>query len=137
MSRKTIPNPGRLLVVDDNKVNRLLLGRDLEQQGHTVCFAENGRQALEMMRSQPFDIILLDIQMPEMDGLEATRQICTRWPGGDRPRIIAMTANAMQGDREQCLEAGMDDYLSKPIRVKELVTALVRSASIIEVDLED
>ena len=137
MSRKTTPNPGRLLVVDDNKVNRLLLGRNLELQGHTVCFAENGRQALEMMRSQPFDIILLDIQMPEMDGLEAIRQICTRWPSGDRPGIIAMTANAMQGDREQCLEAGMDDYLSKPIRVEELVAALVRSASIIEVDLED
>jgi len=137
MSRKTTPNPGRLLVVDDNKVNRLLLGRNLELQGHTVCFAENGRQALEMVRSQPFDIILLDIQMPEMDGLEAIRQICTRWPSGDRPRIIAMTANAMQGDREQCLEAGMDDYLSKPIRVEELVAALVRSASIIEVDLED
>jgi CheY-like chemotaxis protein len=69
----------------------------------------------------------MDVQMPEMDGLEATREICHRLPGGERPRIVAMTANAMQGDREICLEAGMDDYVSKPIHVEELVAALNRS----------
>jgi CheY-like chemotaxis protein len=69
----------------------------------------------------------MDVQMPEMDGLEATRQICTRWPREQRPRIIAMTANAMQGDREMCLAAGMDDYISKPIHMNELVAALRRT----------
>ncbi len=73
---------------------------------------------------QKYDVVLMDVQMPEMDGLEASRQICARWSRGERPHIVAMTANAMQGDRERCLEAGMDDYVSKPIRVSELVTAL-------------
>jgi CheY-like chemotaxis protein len=69
----------------------------------------------------------MDVQMPELDGLDATRQICQRWPREERPWIVAMTANAMQGDREKCLAAGMDDYISKPIRVQELVGALSRS----------
>jgi CheY-like chemotaxis protein len=70
-------------------------------------------------------VVLMDVMMPEMDGLEATRQICARWPRGQRPTIIAMTANAMQGDREICFEAGMDGYVSKPIRTDELVKALL------------
>jgi CheY-like chemotaxis protein len=86
--------------------------------------AANGIEAIQAVERQPYDVILMDVQMPEMDGLEATRRICERWPSGERPRIIAMTANAMQGDREMCLEAGMDDYLAKPIRVEELVAAL-------------
>ena len=113
-----------LLVVDDNKVNRLLLTRSLELQGHGVESAENGRVALEMLRRGGFDLVLLDMEMPEMDGLEATRRITARWKPKDRPRIVAMTANAMQGDREECLAAGMDDYLTKPIRVERLVEAL-------------
>ena len=114
----------RMLVVDDNKVNRLLLTRSLELQGHSIASAENGRVALEMLRREPFDLLLLDMEMPEMDGLEAARQITGRWKPAERPRIIAMTANAMQGDREMCIAAGMDDYLTKPIRVERLVEAL-------------
>ena len=114
----------RLLVVDDNKVNRLLLTRSLELQGHSVASAENGRVALEMLQREGFDLVLLDMEMPEMDGLEAARRICARWNTRERPRIVAMTANAMQGDRDMCLAAGMDDYLTKPIRVERLVEAL-------------
>jgi CheY-like chemotaxis protein len=78
---------------------------------------------------QAFDLVLMDVQMPEMDGLEATRRIVARWPAGQRPRIVAMTANALQGDRQQCLDAGMDDYLTKPIRVPQLVAALAATAA--------
>ena len=114
----------RLLVVDDNKVNRLLLARNLELMGHKVTTVENGRVALQTLKREPYDLMLLDIEMPEMDGLDAARQICTRWGAHERPRIVAMTANAMQGDRDMCLAAGMDDYLTKPIRVERLVEAL-------------
>jgi CheY-like chemotaxis protein len=89
--------------------------------------AGNGMEAIQALQRQPYDVILMDVQMPEMDGLEASRQICNRWQLGERPRIIAMTANAMAGDREMCLEAGMDDYISKPIRVPELVAAIQKS----------
>jgi CheY-like chemotaxis protein len=75
-------------------------------------------------------VVLMDVQMPEMDGLEASREIVRRWPDGARPRIVAMTANAMQGDREECLAAGMDDYVTKPIRVDALVEALLRAATL-------
>ena len=83
----------------------------------------NGREAVEAVTRVGYDLVLMDVQMPEMDGLEATRRIVTVWPN-ERPRIIAMTANAMQGDREMCVAAGMDDYLTKPIRVEALVEAL-------------
>jgi CheY-like chemotaxis protein len=76
------------------------------------------------VQRQTYDVVLMDVQMPEMDGLEASRQICARWGRAARPRIVAMTANAMAGDREMCLAAGMDDYLTKPIRVERLVEAL-------------
>jgi len=79
------------------------------------------------VQRQTYDVVLMDVQMPELDGLDATRRICTLLAPQDRPRIIAMTANAMQGDREACLEAGMDDYVSKPINANELVRALTES----------
>ena len=81
------------------------------------------------MERQTYDVVLMDVQMPEMDGLEASRRIIEKWPESGRPRIVAMTANAMQGDREMCLAAGMDDYLTKPIRVDRLVEALTRVAA--------
>jgi CheY-like chemotaxis protein len=119
--------PLRILLAEDNAVNQKLALRLLSQMGYRADVAANGLEVIQAVERQTYDVVLMDVQMPEMDGLEATREICARWPGGKRPRIIAMTANAMQGDREQCLEAGMDDYLPKPIRVDELVMALSRS----------
>jgi CheY-like chemotaxis protein/HPt (histidine-containing phosphotransfer) domain-containing protein len=89
--------------------------------------AANGLEVLAALARQDYDVILMDVQMPELDGLETTRRICQDWPPQQRPHIIAMTANAMQGDRELCLAAGMDDYISKPIRTEELIRALERS----------
>ena len=91
--------------------------------------ANNGLEVIQALEQKPYDLVLLDVQMPEMDGLETTRAICQRWPEEKRPRIIAMTGNALLGDRERCLEAGMDDYISKPIRVGELQAALERWAA--------
>ena len=84
----------------------------------------NGLEALEALERQRYDVVLMDVQMPELDGLEATRRIRERWAAGERPRIIAMTANAMQDDREACLAAGMDDYVAKPISPDALAEAL-------------
>jgi class 3 adenylate cyclase len=114
MSRKITPRPGRLLVVDDNKVNRLLLGRGLEQQGHSVAFAENGLQALEMVHSQAFDIILLDIQMPEMDGYQVLEQITDDLNLRDIP-VIMTTAMEELDSVVKCIELGAEDYLTKPV----------------------
>ncbi len=119
--------PLRILLAEDYVVNQKVALRLLAQMGYRADLAANGLEAIQALERQLYDVILMDVQMPEMDGLEATRQICTRWPKGERPRIIAMTANAMQGDREMCLAAGMDDYVSKPIRVEELVKALTCS----------
>ena len=94
--------------------------------GYRADVASNGIEAIECVERQPYDVVLMDVQMPEMDGLEATRTIAQRWPATQRPRIVAMTANAMQGDREECLAAGMDDYVTKPIRVDALVAALMQ-----------
>jgi signal transduction histidine kinase/DNA-binding response OmpR family regulator len=121
-------HPLRILLAEDNVVNQKLALRLLEQMGYRADVAANGLEAVAAVERQRYDVVLMDVQMPEMDGLEASREIIRRWPEGRRPRIVAMTANAMQGDRELCLAAGMDDYVSKPIRVEELIAALDRSA---------
>src|SRR6516165_10623152 len=115
----------RILLAEDNAVNQKLALRLLQQMGYRADLASNGIEAIECVARQTYDVVLMDVQMPEMDGIEASRRITARWPTGQRPRIVAMTANAMQGDREMCLAAGMDDYLSKPIRLDELVEALM------------
>lgn len=109
--------------------SRVLARRLLKQMGYEADVAANGLEALEAVARQPYDVVLMDVQMPGMDGLEATRQLRLRQGVLPGPRIVAMTANAMQGDREICLAAGMDDYLSKPIRVEELSIALEWSAA--------
>ena len=116
-------HPLRILLAEDNLVNQKLALRLLLQMGYRADLACNGVEALEALERERYDLVLMDVQMPEMDGLEAAREINLRW-GEQRPRIVAMTANAMQGDREACLAAGMDDYVTKPIRVESLVEAL-------------
>jgi two-component system sensor histidine kinase/response regulator len=112
--------PLRILLVEDNVVNQKVASRFLENMGYRCDLAANGREAIEALERQPYDVVLMDIQMPEMDGYEAAREICLRYPRAIRPRMIALTANAMDGDREKCLEAGMDDYLSKPLRASDM-----------------
>jgi signal transduction histidine kinase/CheY-like chemotaxis protein len=120
-------SPLRVLLAEDNTVNQKLALRVLAQLGYRADVAGNGLEVIAALERQPYDVVLMDVQMPELDGLEATRRIRAHWGPPAGPRIIAMTANAMQGDREACLAAGMDDYVSKPIRVHDLLAALQRS----------
>ncbi len=117
-------HPLRILLAEDNVVNQKLALRLLQLLGYRADLAANGAEAIGSVERQTYDVVLMDVQMPEMDGLEASRRITAQWAAAQRPRIVAMTANAMQGDREMCLAAGMDDYLTKPIRVDQLVEAL-------------
>ena len=125
--------PLRILVVEDNAVNQQLALLLLQKVGYRADVAANGVEALEALQRQPYDIVLMDVEMPEMDGLEATRQIRRMSHVEPRPRIIAVTAKALQGERELCLQAGMDDYLTKPIRLHELIEALRRDEGPTEV----
>jgi CheY-like chemotaxis protein len=120
-------HPLRILLAEDNVVNQKLALRLLAQMGYRADVAANGLEAIDAIERQTYDVVLMDVQMPELDGFEASREINRRWPGEHRPRLVAMTANVMQGDRELCAAAGMDDYVAKPIRVEELVGALERS----------
>jgi CheY-like chemotaxis protein len=117
--------PLRVLLAEDSLLNQKLALAVLRKHGHEVVVANHGREALATLESQDFDLILMDVQMPEMDGLEATRTIRTRERRtGDHIPIIAMTAHALKGDRERCLEAGMDEYVAKPIHAEELFRAI-------------
>ena len=120
-------HPLRILLAEDNAVNQTLALRLLEKLGYRADVAGNGIEALEALERQPYDLLLSDVQMPEMDGVEATRRILERWGPDERPWIVAMTAEAMQGDRERFLAAGMNDYVVKPIRIEELVAAIERA----------
>src|SRR5918996_140101 len=120
--------PLRILVVEDNAVNQQLALLLLKKLSYRADVAANGVEALEALERQPYDLVLMDVEMPEMDGLEATRRIHQRWPRERRPHIVAVTANAMEGERELCLQAGMDDYITKPIRVEALTAAVGKAA---------
>jgi two-component system, sensor histidine kinase and response regulator len=118
-----------ILLAEDNPVNQMLAVKVLEKMGHTISVAGNGLQALDLLEKGHFQVILMDVQMPEMDGFETTRVIREKekLTGGHIP-IVAMTAHAMTGDRERCLAAGMDDYISKPINRNELLECLEKLA---------
>ena len=124
----------RLLVAEDNTVNRRLALALLGKLGYRADVVENGREALDALERQPYDVVLMDVQMPELDGLEATRRIRAQFAPGEGPTIIATTANAMEADREECFAAGMDDHLSKPIRVDELSRVLARCRPLTDAD---
>jgi PAS domain S-box-containing protein len=119
--------PLRILLAEDNTVNQKLALHLLKRMGYRADLAANGLEVLQALQRQDYDVILMDVQMPDMDGLQATRAIHERWEASHHPCIVAMTANAMQGDREECLAAGMDDYLTKPIQVQALQEALERA----------
>jgi CheY-like chemotaxis protein len=120
----------RLLLAEDNSVNQKLAVAILEKQGHSVAVASNGVEALRAIGSESFDLVLMDVQMPVMDGIECTRAIRAAESGtGRHLPILAMTAHALNTDRERCLAAGMDLYISKPIRVRELVDAIDHCAA--------
>ena len=118
-------SPLRVLLAEDSVVNQKLAVALLERRGHTVTVVDNGKKALEAVIASPFDVVLMDVEMPGMDGLKTAEAIRTeeKQTGKHLP-IVAMTAHAMKGDRERCLEAGMDDYVAKPIHSKELFATL-------------
>jgi signal transduction histidine kinase len=122
------PATTRVLVAEDNEINQRVIDLMLRRFGFIPVLVHNGREAVEAVLAEPYDLVFMDIQMPEMDGVEATRRIRTECPKERQPRIIALTAHAMKGDREKYTGAGMDDYVSKPVREVELRMALIRQA---------
>jgi CheY-like chemotaxis protein len=118
--------PLKVLLAEDNTVNQKVALGLLDRLGYRADLAANGKQAVAKAEQEAYDLILMDLQMPEMDGLEASRLIRSRLPAGRQPKIIALTANAMQGDRELCLAAGMDDYVAKPVKLTEIAAAIRR-----------
>jgi len=122
-------HPLAILLAEDNSVNQRVATLMLQRLGYRTDVASNGFEALQAVERQSYDLILMDVQMPEMDGVQATREICARWPAGTRPRIVAMTANASTADRDMCLAAGMEDFLTKPVRAADLRKAIEETRS--------
>jgi CheY-like chemotaxis protein len=121
--------PLRILLAEDNVINQKVAIRLLERMGYRPDVASNGLEALEAVHRQHYDVVLMDVQMPEMDGLEAARRITSGYDAPVRPRLVALTANVMTSDKQACLEAGMDDYLAKPLDLVHLRDALLRCVS--------
>jgi CheY-like chemotaxis protein len=124
-------HPLQILLAEDNRINQKVAVRILEKLGYTADVVENGRAAISALKKQPYDVILMDIQMPEMDGTEATNIIRSQWPPEQQPQIVAMTAHALEGDREHYLAQGMDYYISKPIQINKLIEILHNCAPVI------
>jgi CheY-like chemotaxis protein len=120
-------HPLRILIAEDNPSNQKVLVEMLKQMGYRADAVADGREVVEALKRRPYDLIFMDVRMPEMDGLKATQEIRRLWPTNG-PKIIAITAYALSGDREKCLEAGMDDYIAKPVQKAELAEVLKRSA---------
>jgi CheY-like chemotaxis protein len=118
--------PLKVLLAEDNVVNQKVALGLLTRLGYHADLAANGLQAIAMMEKQSYDLVLMDLQMPEMDGLEACREIRSRFSAGRIPKIIALTANALLSDRDRCLAAGMDDYIAKPVKLPEVAAAIRR-----------
>jgi CheY-like chemotaxis protein len=126
-----VKQPLRILLAEDNPINQKVAMRILSRLGHTPVMVENGHEAVEAIKASDFNVILMDIHMPEMDGLEATRRIRSELPAGRQPYIIALTADVMEGFQQRCLEAGMDAYISKPVRIDELAAMLQKVEALV------
>jgi CheY-like chemotaxis protein len=128
MKAKPAPaaRPLRVLVAEDSEINQIVTAHFLKKQGHQPVVVANGRLALEALAREPFDLVLMDVEMPEMDGFEATARLRAGEGGGRRLPIIGLTAHAMKGDRERCLAAGMDGYLTKPVEAQALASEIAR-----------
>jgi CheY-like chemotaxis protein len=125
-------HPLHILLAEDNIINQKVALQLLAKLGYRADVAATGYEVLEALHRRAYDVILMDVQMPQMDGLETTSRIRTTWPAAQQPRIIAMTAHAMAEDRQRCLDAGMDDYVGKPVRLEELATKLIQGSGRME-----
>ena len=121
--------PLRILLAEDNVINQKVIERILQKMSYRPDIVSNGLEVLQSLRQIPYDVIFMDVHMPDMDGIEATRKICQKYKKEDRPYLIALTADVLQGDKEKCIAEGMDDFTGKPVKIPELERALERAYS--------